>query len=322
MENPKLEPKSDSFPTIDQMVVTKYDLEVKVFPMMCVVENRVNFQPGQKAVNLKKRNHEGETINSESKSPKVGESKFAYPLHNSAKMNKFVAKIVPLYPEMSDIERKEKTISIVAKIEELEEARKLFESAKRENKAAVLTELDSAATDTFICKLGSIPPNCEVNCEFSYFMELKEQNVSKIRSENSKTVRLHIPMSYTHRYAGAGSKTAELNKLSIGHFRRSLSIEAPNGKSIFGKTSAGEERILVQDQEKWVVDSDQLNKTIEDIELYIEMEIQPMKNGEFSSAFEYYPENNEAMFCVNVNPNIKFEDISPTKKVKIGRFKD
>ena len=339
MKNSKIEPKSDTLPTIDQMVVTKYDLEVKVFPMMCVVENRVNFQPGgnitgiSKPGNLRKRNHEGEKIilenDADLKSPKVGESKFAYPLHNSAKMNKFVAKIIPLNPEMTEIERKEKTISIIAKIEELEEAREMFEKAKRENKAAVLTELDSAATDSFICKLGSIPPNCEVNCEFSYFMELKEENISKLRSENnienSKTVRLHIPMSYKKRFVGFGSKTPELNKSEIPNFRRTFSIEAPNGKSFFGKTIDGENRILVQDKtkkEKWILDSDQLNKTIEDIELYIKLEIQQMKNGEFLSAFEYYPENNEAMFCVNVNQNIKFEDIAPTKKVKKSRSKN
>ena len=61
---------------------------------------------------------------------------------------------------------------IRARIEELEQAKQIFQAAKDEKKAAVLTTLDKNATDVFKVELGSIPDNYEVVCKFEYFMEL------------------------------------------------------------------------------------------------------------------------------------------------------
>ena len=76
------------------------------------------------------------------------------------------------------------------------------------------TTLDENATDTFIMELGAIPPNHEVNCEFSYFLELKEQTSHNARSDKTtkvKTFRYHIPMHWKIRYVPKESDAPELN---------------------------------------------------------------------------------------------------------------
>ena len=88
----KMEEK-DFIPRIDHMSVSRYDINAKVFPMMCVVENRLNFKP-----------------NGENGAGTI--SKFAYPLHGKAKMNKFIAHIVPMAAGLTEGERKDKTIIV------------------------------------------------------------------------------------------------------------------------------------------------------------------------------------------------------------------
>lgn len=314
----------DCIPRIDGMSVDQYDITAKVFPMMCVVENRLNFQPNTIAM------HDDSKAMEVDDKPKTAQvAKFSYPLHGSAKINKFIAHIVPSPSGLSEEERKEKTITIEAKIENKDEARTKFEKAKSENKAAILTTLDDAAADSFICELGAIPPNHEVNCEFSYFLVLKEQLQPKSRSDDAvqtdvKTLRLHIPMEFKERYVAEGTNAPELNKGHVGRgrgFSRSMVIETQHGRNITGTRIDGSTYLINQDPtntQKWLLDENQLNSTNEDIELYIQIGMQPITTGgEFTSAFEFYPEKKEAIFCVHVNPTNDYEEVDPEKKVSI-----
>ena len=77
---------------------------------------------------------------------------------------------------------------IRAKIEELEQAKQIFQQAKNEERAAVLTTLDKNATDVFKVELGSIPDNYEVVCKFEYFMELNSDGAVSGMVENNKFI--------------------------------------------------------------------------------------------------------------------------------------
>ena len=77
---------------------------------------------------------------------------------------------------------------IRAKIEELEQARQIFQQAKNEERAAVLTTLDKNATDVFKVELGSIPDNYEGVCKFEYFMELNSDGAVSGMVKNNKFI--------------------------------------------------------------------------------------------------------------------------------------
>ena len=297
-----LSSKMSMLPSIDQMSVVQYDIAVSVFPMMCVVENTLKFNQNE---NLNEDLSPG--LLNEDSSPGLLNAKFVYPLHDEAKMNKFVAHIIPTDPSLSDDDRTDQTRSIQATIEEIHTARHIFNQAKVAKRAAVLTELDEAAKDSFICQLGSIPSQHEVICEFSYFMVLSPVTLEgRLQNENTKTVRLHIPMSQRIRHVTPGGTVPALNEAAIGRkFLRSMTIESQPGDTISGRTVDEVQRIVHKDEAneaKWRLDERQLNSKVEDIELYIHLKSQPIAHGELSSAFEYYPQKGEAIFGVHITP--------------------
>ena len=109
------------------------------------------------------------------------EGAFFYPLHNKSRMSKFEA-IIQHPTNFQDKKR------IRAKIEELEQAKQMFQQAKNEERAAVLTTLDKNATDVFKVELGSIPDNYQVVCKFEYFLELNSDGAVSGMVENKKFV--------------------------------------------------------------------------------------------------------------------------------------
>ena len=297
-----------SIPSIDQMTVTRYDLSVSVFPMMCVFENQLKFKHDDHS---RKDHMEVDVVDSAETDEGTLQAKFVYPLYGGARINKFVAHIIPTDPTLSAQEVENGTRIISAIIQEKSAARLMFEMAKRTKQPAVMATLDEAAPDCFICQLGAIPLNHDVNCEFSYFMELSPVESAPARSDESsrpdkiRTLLLQIPMSYKTRYVTNGSQQPELNERPIDLFHRSISIKAQNCQLISGKTTEGENRIVHHDtsnEDKWTLDNRQLNATVEDIELYVQLKTDLFEHGEFITAFEYNPSKKEAVFAVHVTP--------------------
>ena len=79
---------------------------------------------------------------------------------------------------MNEKDREGATITIKSVIEELEKAKSDFEKAVKNNEAATLTEYHEKDRNVFLCKLGAIPADHEVKCNFTYHMPLRMANVS------------------------------------------------------------------------------------------------------------------------------------------------
>jgi len=100
------------------MCVTRYNIRANVYPMMCVVQNKLIFTP--------KTQNSGKGGNSRMETEIPDSAVFSYPLHGGAMINKFVAKIIPTDPNLSKNEIEEKTRKIVAQIHEKDEAKRMF----------------------------------------------------------------------------------------------------------------------------------------------------------------------------------------------------
>ena len=104
--------------------------------------------------------------------------------------------------------------------------KQIFERSKEERKAAVLTTLDQAASDTFKIELGSIPDNAEITCKFEYFMELKTEQIPKEKRnprgeseiDESEALILFIPQELKARYVPPNLNSYE-TELSTPEFQ-------------------------------------------------------------------------------------------------------
>jgi len=312
----------DHLPSLDGMRVVRYDVKVLAHPMMCTIENVVQFQPGNfpEDTQLEKETQKMD-LDQGSGDHRGQEAKFVYPLHGNARMCKFVAKIIPMESGITEEQKRNRTITIEAKIEERKVAREKFEQARAENKEAVLTTLDDRARDCFVCEIGSIPAEHEVVCQFAYFMELDEEGKTNARAGNTgKTVRLLIPMRWKGRYTPAGEKDPIMStmKNNDSSMMRNMAIHTQG--SVSGRRQDGTQWKVTQEGDRWTLDNDQLNSDVQDIELYIQSRsyttIKRKKEElcEFIAAFEHNPTDKSAILGLKLRP-IEKEDYEEVEEI-------
>ena len=139
-------------------------------------------------------------------------------------MNRFCAYIKPVENANSH-----NTVKIEAKIEERAFAQQIFDDAVKQNKAAILGQVDKAAPDIFEISLGAIPIGHLVEVEYDYLLDaaLTDAPVTEMRDTETamaKETLLHIPMTTKARYVNSYSTSAIHNSHSNRDRDMSISI--------------------------------------------------------------------------------------------------